>query len=285
MKLGYNTNGLPHHRWNDALTLIAEAGYQSVAITIDHHCLDPFAPNWKSDAERMCDTLQRLELSCVIETGARFLLNPRKKHEPTLVSPNDSDRQQRIEFLKRSIDIAEILQADAVSLWSGILHDEAPQETALRRLVDGLQPVIQHAEQQQMKIAFEPEPGMLIATFAEFAELQQHFDSPFFGLTIDIGHVHCLNDGHIADRLHEWRHQLFNIHIEDMVRGVHDHLCFGDGEIDFPPIITALQEIGYTGGVHVELSRHGHRAAEVLQESFTFLNRMLAADSGRTETP
>ena len=33
---------------------------------------------------------------------------------------------------------------------------------------------------------------------------------------------------------------------------------FGEGEMDFPPIIAALAEIGYDGGVHVELSRHSH---------------------------
>ncbi|MGW4149959.1 sugar phosphate isomerase/epimerase, partial [Streptomyces albogriseolus] len=28
--------------------------------------------------------------------------------------------------------------------------------------------------------------------------------------------------------------------IEDMRRGVHEHLPFGDGEIDFPPVLAAL---------------------------------------------
>ncbi len=35
MRLGYNTNGLAHHRLRDAITLLAHEGYQSVAITLD----------------------------------------------------------------------------------------------------------------------------------------------------------------------------------------------------------------------------------------------------------
>ena len=35
MRLGYNTNGLAHHRLTDAIDLIAAEGFQSVAITLD----------------------------------------------------------------------------------------------------------------------------------------------------------------------------------------------------------------------------------------------------------
>ena len=42
MKLGYNTNGLAHHRLVDAIELLADLGYQSVAITLDAGALDPY---------------------------------------------------------------------------------------------------------------------------------------------------------------------------------------------------------------------------------------------------
>ena len=42
MRLGYNTNGLAHHRLLDAIDLLADHGYQSVAITLDAGALDPY---------------------------------------------------------------------------------------------------------------------------------------------------------------------------------------------------------------------------------------------------
>lgn len=45
LRYAYNTNGASNHRLGDALTLIAEAGYDGVALTIDHHHHDPFAPD------------------------------------------------------------------------------------------------------------------------------------------------------------------------------------------------------------------------------------------------
>jgi hypothetical protein len=87
MRLGYNSNGLAHHRLVDAITLLADEGYQSVAITLDAGALDPYQD--PSALSRQVNDV-RAALDCgglarVIETGARYLLNPRIKHDPTLM--------------------------------------------------------------------------------------------------------------------------------------------------------------------------------------------------------
>lgn len=275
MRLGYNTNGLAFHRWAEGIELLADLGYQSVAITLDHHCLDPYAQGLAHEVARMSALLQRLGLTSVIETGARFLLNPRAKHEPTLMSASPDERAVRIDFLKRAIDIACDLGSDAVSFWSGILHKPVAPQAALQRLAGGCAAVVDHALARSMNLAFEPEPGMFIERFYQFEELLLVVDAPVLGLTIDIGHVHCVEEGPIADYLRHWAPRLFNVHIEDMRKGVHEHLRFGEGEIDFAPVMAALCEIGYAGGVHVELSRHSHAAPDVARESIEFLKALL----------
>jgi sugar phosphate isomerase/epimerase len=275
MKLGYNTNGLAFHRWDQALEILAETGYRSVALTLDHHCLNPFSPDLPHSISRMQTALSRFGLSSVIETGARYLLNPRVKHEPTLISPRAEDRAARIDFLKRAVDIAAELDSGAVSFWSGILRESISDEDALRRLAAGCCEVLDHAVRKNVRLAFEPEPGMFIERLEQYGRLLELVDEPLFGMTIDIGHVHCVEEGTIASHLHRWAGRLFNVHIEDMRQGIHEHLMFGEGEIDFPPVISALREIGYTGGVHVELSRHSHCAPEALRDSFAFLSRLM----------
>ena len=72
-----------------------------------------------------------------------------------------------------------------------------------------------------------------------------------------------------------WKDRLWNVHIEDMRRGVHEHLMFGDGEMDFLPILQALKKIDYAGGVHVELSRHSHDAVNTAKRALTFLQSLI----------
>src|SRR5919198_2144401 len=112
---GYNTNGFAHHRLEDALTILAELGYEGVSLTLDHHALDPFDAALPAQLAAVRALLQKHGLRCVIETGARFLLDPRRKHQPTLLSPSETDRGRRRDFLQRAVVIARELGADAVS--------------------------------------------------------------------------------------------------------------------------------------------------------------------------
>ncbi|MCP4815021.1 MAG: sugar phosphate isomerase/epimerase, partial [Planctomycetaceae bacterium] len=102
--------------------------------------------------------------------------------------------------------------------------------------------------------------------------LLEWVDSPRLGLTLDIGHLFCMGELPIVDFIQRWQDRILNVHIEDMRAGIHEHLMFGEGQIHFPPILQSLMEIGYAGGLHVELSRHSHDAFVVAKQSFDFLS-------------
>lgn len=271
MYFGYNTNGLAHHDPFDAVELLAEIGYRGVALTLDHGPLNPFAPSFHEALARMRRLLGRLQMRSVIETGSRYLLDPRRKHEPTLVSSDAAERQRRIDFYRRAIEAASELGSDCVSLWSGAVYDGAPSDVTFGRLLAGLLPVLDFADERGVVVGFEPEPGMFIRDMDGFDELRRRLDHPRLRLTLDIGHLHCQGELPIADYVRRYAAQLVNVHLEDMRRGVHEHLMFGEGEIDFPPVLAALAEIGYSGGVHVELSRHSHLGPQAARQAFEFL--------------
>jgi len=272
MYLGYNTNGLAHHDLFDAVELLAAIGYRGVAITIDHGTLNPLDDGCPRQVRRTRRLLAEHGMRSVVETGARYLLDPRHKHEPTLVSATSAERARRVAFLRQAVDIARELESDCVSLWSGVLHGATGNREAFGWLVDSLERVVAYAAEQGVVIGFEPEPGMLIDTMARYENLRQRIGADHFRLTLDIGHLHCLGEVPIPDVIHHVGGQLVQVHIEDMCRRRHEHLMFGEGEIDFPPVIAALREVGYHGGLHVELSRHSHQGPAAARRAFEFLS-------------
>jgi sugar phosphate isomerase/epimerase len=278
MILGYNTNGLAHHDPDEAIELLAEIGYRSVAITIDHQWLNPRESDVQVAA--MAGRLDACNMTCVLETGARFLLDPRRKHWPSLVEPRET-AAPRIDLIQYAIRQAKKLGANCVSIWSGSKSPEMPVQTALDHLAANLEVILQTAESHGVDIGFEPEPGMFIDTMSQFSRLMKWVQHPRLKLTVDIGHLFCQGEVPLVDYIQRWADQTVNIHIEDMRAGVHEHLMFGDGEIHFPPVIKALRESKYAGPLHVELSRHSHDAANIARRSFEFLSDLIRIEEPR----
>jgi sugar phosphate isomerase/epimerase len=274
MFLGYNTNGFAHHRLEDAISILADQGYKGVALTLDVHHLDPFAPKLDRRVKAIRRLLRKNEMACVIETGARFLLDPVWKHQPTLISPTPAERVRRLEFLKLCIDIATDLDAGCVSFWSGTPTDHPPHGVLMKRLAEGCKRLAAYAEKREMTLAFEPEPGMFIDRMSTFDELARAVDcGEVFRLTVDVGHLVCNEELPVSKYLVEHAGSLANIHIEDMRKVVHDHLLFGEGEVDFADVFAGLRQVDYRGGVYVELSRHSYDAVNTARKAREFLER------------
>jgi len=276
MKPGWSTNSIGCDPL-EAIGPLAAMGYRSLAITPDLHLLDPSAPNHAGEVTRWREGLARHGMACVIETGGRYLLDPCRKHEPTLLSSDAAGRGRRVAFLLAAIDLAAELAAGCVSLWSGVVHDAADEETLLARLAAGLDPVLEHAARRGVVLGFEPEPGMFIDTLDRCSRLFDRLGRPAdLGVTIDIGHLECLGERPLPQRINA-AGRIVNVHLDDMLCCRHEHLPLGLGEIDFPPVITALAQAGYRGGLHAELPRQAHRWHTTARETADFLARLLPA--------
>ena len=99
-----------------------------------------------AQAEKVRARCDELGLGVVVETGARYLLDPRAKHEPTLVTPDAAGRARRLAYLRLACDLAEVLGAEGsdstpqaqgdetTDSTSEVLGEEAAESAAAARL-------------------------------------------------------------------------------------------------------------------------------------------------------
>ena len=267
MYLAYNTNGLAHHRLEDAVALLADLGYQGVALTPDVGHLDPFATT-ERDWDKARALLDKLHLKIVIETGARYVLDPKRKHRPNLLSHDEAASERRLDFYRRCLRMAKSLGAEFISIWSGPMESGDDPEAAFQRLLARLPRLLDDARKEQVAVCFEPEPGHLIDGHARYRELRRRLNREDLKTTIDIGHLIVTEPGAPQDHLAEFAPSLRNVQVDDARRGVHEHLPPGAGEIDFVPVFRELKRLKYQGPVALELSRDSHRAAEIAADAY-----------------
>lgn len=311
-RIGYNTNGLAHHRIEDALVLLADLGYRGVAITPDVGQLDLLRLD-RAQVRRVKRLARELDLALAVETGARYVLDPARKHFPTLLEPSVRDRRRRIDWLRRSIDLAADLGAPLVSIWSGAAPDgatgdpagptpgvkrptgsrravrrargaPADRERAWERLVAGLTVVLDHARARRVRLGFEPEPGMFVERPSGYLELLSRLGArgPELGLTLDVGHLLATRDLPVPAQIRALGAHLVHVQLDDAPLGRHEHLPFGRGDLDLAGTLKALLDVGYAGMAAVELSRDSHRAPIAAAEAAQALRR---AFLGRVRQP
>ena len=272
MRLGYNTNGFAHHRLEDAVTILAELGYRAVAITPDVHHLPPFETSDR-EARELRRLLETLDLTPVIETGARFVLDPRRKHRPTLLEADVDAAGRRLQMLVRCAEIAAELGAAQLSIWSGVLPTGEGESEGWKRLEEGVWRLCEVAGGLGVGVSFEPEPGMLAESMADWERLRRQVTHPALGLTLDVGHVHCTETYGPEQAILRYGDTLRNIHLDDMRGRTHDHLQIGEGDLDFSAILQSLRTVSFNGIASVELSRHSHAAVDAARTARERLER------------
>ncbi len=134
-------------------------------------------------------------------------------------------------------------------------------------------PCVELAEKLQVKLLIEPEPELMIEKFGQYLEFVERIKSPWVGLNFDVGHAYC-----VGEDPQLWVEQMaphtVHYHLEDIAASrKHEHLIPGQGAIDFPATLAAIQQTGYDGWLTVELYPYVDNPDAAAREAKDFLMR------------
>jgi len=171
--------------------------------------------------------------------------------------------------MRRAIEIGSIVGAEVVCFWSGKPDSESPSIEAWENFHTSVTDLIEYATNEGVVLALEAEPGMLVETVYDVVEvLREH---PNLMCALDVGHLLVTQEMAPHEAVELMASRLASVTVEDMRRGVHEHLPFGHGDLDLPAVIDALIRLEFDRLVTVELSRDSHRGAEMVAASIVAL--------------
>ncbi len=215
-------------RWTRA------AGFDGVGF----HASPGTPGQWQGVDFETADARRRAELRNLLDGFALV-----EVHAPFALTLADDCLREHVEQQCRVLDFAGHVGASIVTV-----HADVPVDAAHWR--EPLAALDAAAERNRITVGLELTAGF---------EWIDQWALPRIRVTLDLGHMH-LNGGQpldpygsIGTAVRRLGDRLAHLHVHDY-DGEHDHIELGAGHIDLEGTLAALRDMGYAGGMTLELN-------------------------------
>jgi sugar phosphate isomerase/epimerase len=270
MKLAFSTNAFKRYSLEDSIQEIAKIGYGGVEILCDvPHAYPPLF------GDRQVRSLKNTLVSCNVQISnlnAFTLYAIGDVYHPSWIEDDKDARKVRAQHTIDCIRLAKKAGVKNLSTEPGGPAPQSADPCQLERIFSaGLGGAARVAEEEDVQVLVEPEPGLLIENSHQFKRFMKNVSSDHVRLNFDIGHFYCVNEDP-AKLVYELSDYIGHFHLADIASSrVHNHLIPGRGSIDFRPVFDAMDDIGYDGFVTVELYPYQENPAQAAREAYDYL--------------
>jgi len=262
------TSMFGRHRAPEVFDMIRQAGYRFVELGGAHF------PAADASAESVAGLRRQLGDAGLTPVAA-FIVHG-------ISSAEEARRKDAIERWRRSLQAAQQLGLKLLTTeLTGDRADPAAGEAAFRKSMDELLPLLEKAD---LHLSVEPHPGDFFEAAAPTIRLLRSYGSKH------LGYLHCTPHTFFLERtsrevIADAGKLVTHVHLADTFRterimarsgvGLHLHVRPGLGEVDFREIFDALESIGYSAHVSVQLLSHADRPEEAAQETRKYFEELL----------
>jgi L-ribulose-5-phosphate 3-epimerase len=178
----------------------------------------------------------------------------------TLSDPDPKKRAAGVEALKMALRMCKEYGGTSCLLVPAVVNKQVSYDDAYRRSQEEVAKAIPVAAETGVKIAIENVWNQFLLSPLEAARYVDEFNSPHIGWHFDIGNV--INYGWPEQWIRILGKRILKLHIKEFSRKKRDSeglwkgfdVELTEGDNDWPAIVKALDEIGYTGWGSAEVA-------------------------------
>ncbi len=176
-----------------------------------------------------------------------------------ITSAKEETRATCLKNLKLAMEDAKFFGTTSVLFVPGVCNKQIPYDEAYKRAHEGIKQMIPVAQELGVKIAVENVWNDFLLSPLEMARFIDEFESPWIGAHFDCGNVAAI--GYPEQWIRILGKRILKLHIKefnkkvaaDTGKGKGFNWKLGDeGGIDWPSIVKALNDIGYSGWATAE---------------------------------
>lgn len=179
--------------------------------------------------------------------------------QKTLSDPDPAVRAEGLDGLRTALDDARAYGASTVLLVPAVVNKGVSYEDAYNRSQEEIRKVLPMAAEYGVRIAIENVWNMFLLSPIECARYLDEFESDWIGWYFDVGNV--VNYGWPEHWIRALGHRILKLDIKEYSRSKRDQegpyagfgVGLGEGDCDWPAVVSALDEIGYEGWATAEI--------------------------------
>lgn len=283
MKLGIVSAIFDQSNFEEMIDIVSDTGLECVEVAC-----------WpKGKAERRYAGVSHIDTKNLTTEKAQEILAYCKTKQveisalayyPNPLDENLEKRQEVIDHLYTLIDAAKLLGVSLVTTFLGRMPSKSVSEN-LKEVAKVWPPIIQYAEEQEIKIGIENCPMLftedewpggqnLMTTPSNWRKVFEILDSDNFGINYDPSHFVWQHIDYI-EPLYEFKDKLFHVHYKDIklypnklkdVGIMATPLEYmspklpGLGDVDWGKYVSALTDIGYNGYTCIEVEDRAYES-------------------------
>jgi hexulose-6-phosphate isomerase len=198
-----------------------------------------------------------------------------------LSDPDAQVREEGLRGLTQALHDAKAYGATSVLLVPAVVNKNVSYDAAYKRSQEEIRKALPAARELGVKIAVENVWNQFLLSPLEAARYIDEFESPAIGWHFDIGNV--LNYGFPEQWIRILGKRIQKLHVKEFSRAMRDKTGpssgfkanFLEGDNDWPAIMKALDDIGYTGWGIAE--QHGADSPEGLKDLSQRMDRIFAS--------
>ena len=276
MKKGINIWSFPQGTIKDSLTFAKKAGFEGVELALNGDGALSMQSTEKEIAEvkKMADDigLALYSLSCGLCWDYRL-------------SDDDANmRQKAKDMIKKQLETAKILGADTILVIPGVVNVEfsnpekkVAYDVVYERALEGINELKADAGSLQVNIALENVWNKFLLSPMEMRDFIDKIGSEYVGSYLDIGNtLYC---GYPEDWVRILGERIKKVHFKDyrmQAGGLHGFVDLLAGDVDYPEVVKALQEIGYEDWVSAEMiPNYKHHTDAIIYNTSYAMDRIL----------
>ena len=276
MKKGINIWSFPLGTVRESLTLAKDAGFEGVELALNAEG-ELSMNSTEKDILAVKNTADQLGISL-------YSLSCGLCWDYRLSDDDKSNREKAKDMIKKQLEVAKLLGADTILVVPGVVNAEfaAPEkkvayDVVYERALEGLCELKSYAEELHVSIGLENVWNKFLLSPMEMRDFIDKIGSDYVGSYLDIGNtLYC---SYPEDWIRILGKRIKKIHFKDYRRqagGLHGFVDLLAGDVDYPEVVRALDEIGYDDWVSAEMiPNYKHYTETIIYNTSNAMDKIL----------